>query len=190
MSGKAIVKIFFAGIPLSMLMGLAACTGQHSSPNWTYMPDMHWGPAIRAQDPGVRLPVKGTIPRGFTPDAYQGNPEGAGRELKNPLKRTEAVLTRGQDRYNIYCIVCHGPTGEGDGSVIGKFPRPPSLQSDKVIAWADGNIYHVITHGQNLMPSYASQVSQADRWAIIHYIRAIQRAKHPTAEDVKAAEQE
>ena len=50
--------------------------------------------------------------------------------------------------------------------------------------WSDGNIYHVITNGQNVMPSYASQVSREDRWAIIHYIRVLQRSKNATDEDI------
>ena len=78
----------------------------------------------------------------------------------------------------------------GDGSIVPKFPRPPSLQSDKVRQWADGRIFHTITIGQNLMPSYATQISAGDRWAIIHYVRALQRAKHPTAEDLKVLNQE
>ena len=97
------------------------------------------------------------------------------------------MLLRGKHLFNTYCIVCHGPMGEGDGFIIPKFPRPPSLQSDKVRGWPDGRFYHVMTAGQNLMPSYASQIAREDRWAIAHYIRVLHRAKNPTAEDLKAA---
>jgi hypothetical protein len=65
-----------------------------------------------------------------------------------------------------------------------------ALQSDKVRNWPDGNIYHVITMGQNVMPSYASQITPGDRWAVIHYVRALQRSQHPSASDVKEAEKE
>jgi mono/diheme cytochrome c family protein len=177
---------------LSVLLaaGLAAC-GTHSKPNVIYMPDMVYSPAFKAQKEGaMRTPVKGTVPRGFTPYAYASDPEGAGRELKNPLARSKDTLARGQALFNTYCIVCHGPAGMGDGSIIPKFPRPPSLQSDKVRGWTDGRIYHVISQGQNLMPSYATQIVAADRWALIHYIRALQRSKHPTAEDLKVASQQ
>lgn len=174
---------------LSLLVVLAGC-GPRESNNMIYMPDMVYSPALKAQQVGVRLPVKGTVPRGFKPYSFAGNPEGAGKELKNPLRRTSDVMARGQMVFNTYCMVCHGPAGEGDGSIIPKFPRPPSLQSDKVRAWPDGRIYHVISTGQNLMPGYASQITQGDRWAAVHYVRALQRAKHPTAEDVKAAGQE
>jgi mono/diheme cytochrome c family protein len=154
------------------------------------MPDMVYSPAIKAQKEGsMKLPVKGTVPRDFVPYPYTDR-DVAGRSLKNPLQPTRAVLERGKYVFNIYCNVCHGPNGMGDGSVVPKFPRPPSLQSDKVRNWPDGAIYDTITRGANLMPSYASQVSPGDRWAIIHYVRALQRSQNPSAEDVKKYEQE
>lgn len=170
-------------------MGLSGC--RHEKPNVVYMPDMAYSPALKAQQPdSMRMPVKGTVSRDFEPYAYPTNPEAAGRDLKNPLRPTQATLIRGKAAYNTYCIVCHGAEGMGDGSIIPKFPRPPSLQSDKVRNWPDGRIFHTITMGQNLMPSYASQVSAGDRWAIIHYLRAMQRAKNPTSEDLKVLKQE
>lgn len=171
---------------------LTACSS--NKPTWEYMPDMADAPAFKAgkYDPNaahhrsLREPVPGTIPRGYQPYPYKEDPEGAGQNLKNPLPRTEAVLLAGQKTYNMHCIVCHGPKGLGDGPVVPKFPKPPSLQSEKVRDWSDGRIYHVMTIGQNLMPSYASQVSSEKRWAVIHYIRALQRAQNPLSEDVEA----
>jgi mono/diheme cytochrome c family protein len=175
---------------LTLALGaLAACT--HEKPNFIYMPDMVYSPAIKAQSEGsMRSPVKGTVPRDFEiyPHPHEAKAEEVGKEFHNPLKATKSVLARGQALFNVYCIVCHGPAGEGDGSIVPKFPRPPSLQSDKVRAWIDGNIFHVVSAGQNLMPSYASQISPQDRWAIIHYVRALQRSKHPTPDDLKKAE--
>jgi mono/diheme cytochrome c family protein len=168
---------------------LTGCT--HSEPNFIYMPDMVYSPALKFQKEGMMKPVAGTVPRGYGAYPYaKDQGDAAGRDLKNPFRATHEVLARGQQMYNTYCIVCHGPNGEGDGTIIPKFPRPPSLQSDKVRGWPDGRIYHVITSGQNLMPSYAAQITRGDRWSIIHYIRALQRSKHPTAEDLKAAEGE
>ncbi len=172
-----------------MLAGLSACT--HEKPNFIYMPDMVYSPAIKAQSEGSMLPPpKGTVPHDFVKYSYahEDKAEVVGVNNKNPLRPTLKVLHRGQTLFNTYCIVCHGPNGEGDGSIVPKFPRPPSLQSDKVRAWADGNIYHVISAGQNLMPSYASQIAPNDRWSIIYYVRALQRSKHPTPEDLKKAE--
>tara|TARA_Y100000590_G_scaffold385501_1_gene457639 strand:+ start:292 stop:861 length:570 start_codon:yes stop_codon:yes gene_type:complete len=187
------VKVFFKKSLLVavMLGGLTSC--RHDKPNMTYMPDMHYSPAVKAQEQTrwnskTRVPVEGTIPRGYHPYRYSGQPEKAGQMLKNPLRRTKTVLNHGRDLFNTYCIVCHGKFGEGDGYIIPKYPRPPSLQSDKIRNYPDGRIYHIITEGQNLMPSYASQILQEDRWAIIHYIRVLQRAKKPTASDLKKLE--
>ena len=172
---------------LSLLV-LGAC-GKHERPNFQYMPDMHYSPAIQAQQGIQRLPVNGTVPRGYEVYPYIDlGPVAAGKVHLNPIPRTKEVLKRGQQLFNTFCIVCHGAYGEGDGPVVPKYPRPPSLQSDKIRGYADGSIYNVITKGQNLMSSYATQVAPNDRWAIIHYIRALQKAKNPTAEDMKAAE--
>jgi mono/diheme cytochrome c family protein len=176
---------------VAVLFVLLGTSCRHEKPNVIYMPDMVYSPALKAQKEGSMLmPVKGTVARDSESYPYLDNPEAAGRELKNPLKPTAAILKRGQHIFDTYCMTCHGPKGGGDGSVVPKFPRPPSLQSDKVRGWPDGRIYHVITAGQNLMPSYASQISPGDRWAAIHYVRAIQRAEHPTTEDLKIADQE
>jgi cytochrome c len=164
------------------------------------MPDMAYSPALKAQEVGaMRTPPKGTIPRGYTPYAYANEGIGGGAAHKNPLPRTLAVLKRGQQVFNSTCYTCHGTSGMGDGTIVvpindgkehARYPRPPSLHSDKVRGWADGQIFHVITMGQNLMPSYASQIKEEDRWAIIHYIRALQRSSKPTPEDIQAYERE
>jgi mono/diheme cytochrome c family protein len=175
-------------LALVLVAGTNACTFKHSSPNWVFSPDMHYSAGLKAQEEGsMRPPVAGTIPRGFKPYSIN-NIDEAGRVLKNPLAATKSVMMEGKNLYNTYCIVCHGQYGEGDGSVIPKYPRPPSLQSDKIIGYKDGQIYHVITLGQNLMPSYADKLNESERWSLIHYLRALQKAKHPTAADLKKAE--
>lgn len=178
--GVAGFAVLFAAVAT-----LTGCT--HEQPGFIYMPDMVYSPALKAQEEGsMRVPPAGTIPRGFTP-YKQTDPVVAGKELKNPLRATRTVLYRGQKVFNTYCLVCHGPYGEGDGPVAPKFGRPPSLQ-ERPMTWPDGQIFHTITKGQNLMPSYATQIQPQDRWAIVHYIRALQRAKHPTPEDLKVAQ--
>jgi mono/diheme cytochrome c family protein len=185
------------GILILVLAALALVACEKSTPDLEFMPDMYNGPGFKAQEEDLnakdgssaRVPPEGTIPRGFQPYPYAVDEnEKAGRALHNPLQPTKANLQRGQKLYNIYCIVCHGSKGLGDGNVVPPFPRPPSLLSDKVRQWADGNIYHVITKGQNLMPSYAHQIQGDDRWAVILYIRAMQRATDPTPEDLKELE--
>lgn len=168
------------------VLALSAC-GKHEKPNTVYMPDMAYSPAFKAQEEGgMRVPVKGTVSRNHVSYRFPTDPEGAGRELRNPLRRSKETLARGQKMFNTYCIVCHGAGGAGDGTIVPKFPRPPSLTSEKVVGWPDGRLFHVMTAGQNLMPSYASQVDEEDRWAIAHYVRVLQRAANPTPDDLKA----
>ncbi len=134
---------------------------------------------------GMRRPVEGTVARGFLPYPYKGKPDEAGKNLINPLLPTKEVIERGKAKFLTYCSPCHGNFGRGDSRLQGQFPNPPTLHSDKVRNWPDGNIYHVITEGQNVMPSYAAQVSREDRWAIIQYIRVLQRAHNAKESDLK-----
>lgn len=178
-----------ASIALVLLL-LAACSKTHEKPPWEYMPNMINNPAVKAyREPG-RLPVQGTIPQNFNEYPYtKEEADKAAAELKNPLLYTKGNFEKGQKMYNTYCIVCHGPKGQGDGYIVPKFPRPPTLLSDKIRDWSDGHVFHVITMGQNLMPSYQSQILPQDRWAIVLYLRAIQRATKPTPADIEAAKE-
>ncbi|MBF0491526.1 MAG: c-type cytochrome [Deltaproteobacteria bacterium] len=170
---------------MALLSVLAACGGTSEKPPFEYMANMTNSPAVKAYEEVPRKPVEGTIPRNFHPYPYtKEEGDKAGAEGVNPLPLTKEVFAKGQLQFNSYCIVCHGPKGEGDGYIIPKFPKPPSLLSDKVRNWPDARIYHVISMGQNLMPSYATQIRQEDRWAVIHYVRALQRAANPTGEDI------
>ncbi len=180
---------------LSVLaIGLNACVIKHKDPYYSYAPDMHYSPGLKAQKEGSMRPlVEGTIPRNFRPYALSTMDEA--KLHLNPLPASKEVLTNGKQLFNVYCIVCHGQYGEGNGLVASLpnwprplYPRPPSLQSDKIRDYKDGQIFHVITMGQNLMPSYAEKLSEEERWSIIHYLRVLYRAKHPTAEDMKKAE--
>ena len=167
------LKLLFG---VALLAAVLPACGKHKSPNFVFMPDMAYSPAYEAQEKGVMTPpVEGTIARGL-----------AEANLDNPLTRSRANLIRGKELFNTYCMVCHGKYGEGDGSVVPQYPRPPSLQSSRVKGFKDGRIYHIITDGQNLMPSYASQIARKDRWAIAHYIRVLHRAKNPSAADLEA----
>ena len=177
---------------VATLFGILSLQGcRHEEPNMIYMSEMVYSPAVKAQkQSSMRMPVEGTIPRDYVPYQYANDAERAGVELKNPLQPTREVLARGKHVYENTCAVCHGRLGLGDGSIIPKFPRPPSLQSDKIRNWSDGRIFHTITMGQNLMPSYASQIAPEERWPVIWYIRALQRSQHPTPEDIKISEQD
>ncbi len=134
---------------------------------------------------GMRKPVEGTVARGFIPYPFKGQPDSAEKYLMNPLLPTKDVIERGKVKYLTFCSPCHGNFGSGDSRLQGQFPNPPTLHSDKVRNWKDGRIYHVITEGQNVMPSYALQIPRDDRWAIIQYLRVLQRAQHAQESDLK-----
>ncbi len=97
-----------------------------------------------------------------------------------PLPVTKELVDRGQDRYNIYCIVCHGPVGNGDGMIVRRgFSKPPTYNDDRLRNAPVGHFYDVITNGWGKMNSYAYVVQPADRWAIVAYIRALQVSQNP-----------
>ena len=137
----------------------------------------------------MQLPVDGTVARGYMPYEYKGDPEKAGKFLVNPADHSAEVLAQGKKLYNIYCTACHGTYGDGDGKVVvreaGRGLKPPSLHSTKLKEWPDGKIYHVISEGQNVMPGYAKQILADERWAVVHYVRALQRAKDAKESDLQ-----
>ncbi len=107
-----------------------------------------------------------------------------------PFPITRETLERGRERFNIYCAVCHGATGEGNGMIVQRgFPPPPSYHIDRLRNAPVGHFYHVITDGYGVMYSYAARVAPADRWAIVAYIRALQLSHNATLADVPPAEQ-
>ncbi len=138
---------------------------------------------------GMRKPVDGTVARNFIPYEYKGLAAPV-VPLSNPLTPTNEVLNLGKKRFLTFCSPCHGNFGDGDSRLRGQFPNPPSLHSEKVRGWLDGNIYHVIVNGQNVMPSYSSQLSRDERWAVIHYIRALQKAKNASPLEILEAKKE
>jgi mono/diheme cytochrome c family protein len=173
-------------LSLILLIFMAACSHQKSKPMLEYMPNMAHSPALKAQEYGeMRMPVAGTVPRNVEYYPYQlGDTLKAAAELKNPLPATLEILQAGQKSFNTFCIVCHGPKGDGHGYIIPKFPQPPSLLTDRVRNWPDGRIFHNITRGQQTMPSYAYQLDPAQRWAVVNYVRVLERAAKPTPEDL------
>ena len=102
-----------------------------------------------------------------------------------PIEIDMKTMKRGQERFDIYCSPCHSRVGDGRGIIIDKgFPPPPSFHIDRIREMPDGEIFDVITNGLRNMPSYGHQVMPADRWAIIIYLRALQRSQNATLSDV------
>jgi mono/diheme cytochrome c family protein len=102
-----------------------------------------------------------------------------------PFPVTAEVMQRGQERYQIFCAMCHGATGDGDGMIVRRgFRQPPSYHEDRLRQARVGHFFRVMTEGYGAMPSYRAQVPVQDRWAIIAYVRALQLSKmnqQPTA---------
>ncbi|MFO0969851.1 MAG: quinol:electron acceptor oxidoreductase subunit ActD [Gemmataceae bacterium] len=176
-------------------------SGDHRRPNVEFMPEMtraipHESFAAHDALPHkmvLQPPPEGAIARGRLPLHFEANAkdaERAGEELHNPFtlgdKRWQA---RGAVVYETYCAMCHGPGGEGDGSVTKRgFPPPPSLLAKKKVAAADGTesevekykdgqMFHIITFGKDNMAAYRAQVSPEDRWAVILHVRQLQKSK-------------
>jgi mono/diheme cytochrome c family protein len=92
-----------------------------------------------------------------------------------PIPVTREVVRRGKERYEIFCTVCHGLTGNGDGMIVRRgFRRAASFNDERLRQAPVGHFFDAITNGWGVMPSYASQIPVQDRWAIIAYIRALQ----------------
>jgi mono/diheme cytochrome c family protein len=104
-----------------------------------------------------------------------------------PLPITRQLLERGQQRYQINCLPCHGPDGDGKG-ITSKYGMigQANFHDKRLIDMCDGEIFNTITHGKNLMGSYGANVTVEDRWAVIAYVRVLQRSQLATAEDVPA----
>jgi len=99
-----------------------------------------------------------------------------------PVPVTEELVDRGEERFKVFCIVCHGPVGNGDGMIVRRgFIKPPTYNDDRLRNAPVGHFFDVITNGQGRMNSYASQIPVADRWAIVAYIRALQISQKPNS---------
>ncbi|HVF29954.1 MAG TPA: cytochrome c [Pyrinomonadaceae bacterium] len=97
-----------------------------------------------------------------------------------PIPVTKELIDRGQERYNIYCIVCHGPVGSGDGMIVRRgFPQPPTYHDDRLRNAPVGHYFDVMTNGWGKMNSYADKLSAVDRWAVVAYIRTLQLSQNP-----------
>jgi mono/diheme cytochrome c family protein len=147
----------------------------------------------------MRSPVEGTVAR----DHYEDDPEIATGLVANksayvmtiPQALVQrqggltALLNRGQERFGIYCAPCHGLTGDGKGMIVCKrdkadapcesrgFPPLPSYQDARIRNMPDGQLFATITHGVRTMPAYGPQIPNADRWAIVAYVRALEMSQ-------------
>ena len=136
-----------------------------------------------------QLYVEGTVARD---DPYQNSPVNTGRISGStnfvatiPLPVEEPLLDRGRQRYDIHCAPCHGAAGDGKG-IITKYGMVAvaSFHDPRLVKMPAGEIFHTITHGKNLMGAYGASIDIADRWAIVAYMRALQRSRLAIAEEL------
>jgi mono/diheme cytochrome c family protein len=189
-------KKIFLFIGLSLLIVVTACNKSKEHPGYTYFPDMAYSQAYESftLNPNFsngmteQLSVPGTIARGFVPFHYENNIDEynrAGEELKNPLDATDENLAKGEHNFIIYCAICHGTNGEGDGNIVKreKFPPPPTYFNDYMMQLPEGKMFFTIHYGKGLMGSYASQLSKEERWQIILFVRNMQGVESGGTQD-------
>jgi hypothetical protein len=139
----------------------------------------------------MRPQVPGTIARGQLKEddhLYRGK-KGSSYAEDLPMELTAELLNRGEDRYQIYCTVCHDGAGTGQGIVIqhGMVP-PPSFHDERIRNMPVGQIFEVMSSGIRNMPSYKAQIPVKDRWAITAYVRALQISQHASIDLIPADE--
>lgn len=179
------MKNLYKILLLTILVGAFSSCQKDSRPNYQYMPNMYEPVGYEAygeyevfpNDQEAMLPAQGTIARGMsaydfknTEDDYQA----AKATLTSPLDSTQVDLERGKALYDIYCGICHGNKGAGQGTLVKreKILGVPSY-ADAGRAITTGSIYHVIYYGRNTMGSYANQLSEEERWQVVAYVEKL-----------------
>ncbi|MBN8703596.1 MAG: cytochrome c [Bacteroidetes bacterium] len=184
-------KLFF--LLSTLYFVLSSCKSDPNSPGIEYMPDMYRGISYEANLENIvtgdtiatnLMPPKGSIARGFMPYAYGNDTAGyanSGRYLRNPIAASPEILAEGEILYSKYCVHCHGVEGKGDGAVSSKLPGAPPSYSGALASLPEGKIFHSITYGKGLMGQHASQLSQEERWKLVHYVQKLQKLGAPVA---------
>ena len=188
-------------LALTSLVTLAGCARgcTSSRPPIHINPSMDDQPKVLSQTAStffydgasMRQPVPGTIPiGGLKEDVAFFTGKGADGQFvaKIPVTNDEALLERGRQRYVIYCQPCHDARGDGKGILFQRGNVPTaSFHDDKILKYADGQIFDIMTNGMGLMPAYRWPIPPSDRWAIIAYIRELERKRLATATSAVAA---
>ncbi len=196
-----IAPTFRVTLATAAMFTLTSCVGSLSkNPPIQIFNDMRQQDKFRPQSENTmrqfadgradRRPVPGTLARGAyhsETDVFYTGVVNGNYVTSNPLKITSPTLELGQQRFNTYCTPCHGRLADGKG-IVGKRSNwiASSLIDDRVREFVDGDFFDVITHGRRSMPAYRYQITEHDRWAIISYVRVLQRAAHSTVNDVPA----
>ena len=176
---KSIIKITILAL---VIVSFASCK-KDSRPNYEYMPNMYESVGYETYQesdafPGgveAQLPAEGSIPRGYTPFDIPNTNEGyeeAKASLKNKLDSTQVDMAVAKELYTVYCGICHGNKGKGQGKLVKreKILGVPSY-ADRAIT--EGSIYHTIYYGKNAMGSYANQLNENERWQVVAYVQKL-----------------
>ena len=168
-----------------------------TKPPLEIFPDMDRQPRLKPQAESAffldrrvdRPPVPGTVAKGtFIADAYRASGRrdgGFGSGIPVPV--TYDLMELGREKYTIFCAVCHGETGDGNGITKSyRMTATPSYHDDRLRQMPEGEIYHTIAWGKNNMGPYGSKLTLEERWAVVAYLRALQRSQNATVDDVPA----
>ncbi len=195
-----LVLVTLSWLPFALIARERAT--KHPYTRMLILPDMVKQPKYKPQRMNTlyadsradRRPVEGTVAHGQVRDDdafYLGKVNGQWITAM-PMEVTDALMRRGQERFNIYCAPCHGLDGAGNGIVAkradalqeGTWTPPSSMQDPNVRSRQVGHLFNTITNGIRNMPAYGSQIDEADRWAIVAYVRALQLSQHAPIQDV------
>ena len=190
-----------SALTVTALVGLTGCARgcTSSRPPIHLNPSMDDQPKVLAQTAStffydgqsMRQPVPGTIPiGGLKEDVAFFTGKGADGQFvaTTPVTASEAIVERGRQRYTIYCQPCHDAKGDGKGILFQRGNVPTaSFHQEKILKYPDGQIFDVITNGFGLMSGYRWPIPPADRWAIIAYVRELERKRLATATDAPAS---
>jgi len=195
---KAFKYLLFAAIALPLV--LTSCRGEKFETQPVH-PNMNMDQQKRfeaqerneffADNRAMRLPVEGTVARGNLKEnkpLYQGINEDSSFVEDIPVDVTKSFIYRGKERYEVFCTPCHGASGDGKGIIMANnygYVPAPSFHIERLQNQSDGYIYSAIANGIRNMPSYATQIETKDRWAIVAYVRALQRSQNVTEEGMQ-----
>jgi mono/diheme cytochrome c family protein len=136
-----------------------------------FMKNMYKGPVVLPQV-DTRVPADDTI----AVDGVRLRDRIESQGLPNPVPNTSASRATGEEMYRVYCAVCHGATGQGDGQISEHFTRMPNLALPYVQDYTDGWIYAIIREGGRSMPPFAHSMSVPERWSLVHYVKTFEVA--------------
>lgn len=159
---------------LALGLGLFYVTFAHALP-WN--DDMYWQPELKAGT-AAQPPVANSVPTtGIEPPMSSRITERirAGLRVRNPVEPTPQSIQNGEGLFRIYCAMCHGEQGRGNGQMVGKVVPSSDLHAERIRNQKDGYLYATIRSGGLVMPAYQHALSTAERWDLVNYVRHLQQ---------------